>query len=153
MKPPGCVTGWPHSARPRPPDCERVGDAVSCPVSTPGPRCQWLILFEEDLEGAVGCWVVGGVVLPAAPDDVCPGAGENAYGVGVVVSAGDGLSVEICGPGVGVAGVAGEVAQGVSQLLVGSPAEGDGLGFDPLPGRGRDTGEGGQGVGGGDPGG
>jgi hypothetical protein len=34
--------------------------------------------------------VVGGAVLPAVPDDVEPGAGEDAYGVGVVVAAGSG---------------------------------------------------------------
>ena len=39
--------------------------------------------------------VVGEVVVPAVPDDVCPGSGEDAYGVGVVVSAGDGAVVEV----------------------------------------------------------
>src|ERR1022692_1452332 len=124
---------------------------MSCPVSTPWSRCQWLILFEEGLEGAVGCRVARGVVVPA-PDDVRPGAGEDADGVRVVVSAGDGFAVEVGGPGVGVAGVAGEVAQGVAQLLVGSPAERDGLDLARLPGGGRDVGEAGVGVGGGEPG-
>ena len=58
--------------------------------------------------------VVWGVCLPAAPDDVEPGAGEHADGVGVVVSAGAGAVVEIGGPGVGVAGVVGEVADRVA---------------------------------------
>lgn len=58
--------------------------------------------------------VVGGVGLPAVPDDVEPGAGENAYGVGVVVVAGDGAVVEVGGPGVGVAGIVGEVADRVA---------------------------------------
>jgi hypothetical protein len=53
--------------------------------------------------------VVWDVVLPAAPDDVQPGAGEDAYGVGVVVAAVSCLSVEVGGPWVGVVGVAGEV--------------------------------------------
>jgi hypothetical protein len=46
-------------------------------------------------------WVVGGVGLPAVPDDVQPSAGKDAYGVGVIVSAGAGAVVEIGGPGVG----------------------------------------------------
>jgi hypothetical protein len=89
---------------------------MSCPVSSRGLR----ILVEECLEGVVGGGVVGHVVLPASPDDVRPGAGEDADGVGMVTAAGDGLVVEDSGPGAGAAGVAGEVAQGVSQLLVGA---------------------------------
>ncbi len=58
--------------------------------------------------------VVGGVVLPAVPDDVEPGASEDAYGVWVVFFAGDGAVVEVGGPGVGVAGVVGEVADGIT---------------------------------------
>ena len=37
---------------------------------------------------------VGGVGLPAMPDDVEPGAGEDACGVGVIVSAGSGAVVK-----------------------------------------------------------
>ena len=44
------------------------------------------------------CSVVGGFVngvgLPAVPDDVEPGAGEDACGVGVIVSAGSGAVVK-----------------------------------------------------------
>jgi hypothetical protein len=54
------------------------------PVSSSG----FLVLVEESLEGAVVGGVVGGVVLPAVPDDVEPGAGEDAGGVGVVVVSG-----------------------------------------------------------------
>jgi hypothetical protein len=36
--------------------------------------------------------VVGGDVLPAAPDDVDPGAGEDAHGVRVVLTAAQGLA-------------------------------------------------------------
>jgi hypothetical protein len=50
--------------------------------------------------------VVGDSVLPAVPDDVEPGAGEDADGVGVVVSSGCGAVVEISGPGVGASAVA-----------------------------------------------
>ncbi len=66
------------------------------------------------MEGSVVVGVVGGVVLPAVPDDVEPGAGQDAYGVLVGVVAGAGAVVEVRGPGVGVTGVVGEVADGVA---------------------------------------
>src|SRR6266516_4073856 len=112
------------------------GRGMSCPVSSrpvssrpvssrPVSSRGLLVSVEERLEGAVLGGVVGGVVLPAAPDDVRPGAGEDADSVGVVVAPGAGSPVEISGPGVGVAGVASEVAQRLAQLLVGAPPEGD----------------------------
>ena len=84
---------------------------------------------EDSLEGVVLGGVVGGSVLPAVPDDVQPGAGEDAHGVGVVVSSVAGALVEVGGPGVGVAGVAGEVGDGVAQLFVAGPSEVDGAEF------------------------
>lgn len=62
--------------------------------------------------------VVGGAVLPAVPDGVEPGAGQDAHGVGVVVSSGDGAVVAVGGPEVGSAAVTGEVADGVAELFV-----------------------------------
>src|SRR5664279_1618491 len=54
---------------------------MSCPVSS----ChRLLILIEDPLQRAVVGRVVDGVVLPAAPDDVDPGAGQDADGVLVV---------------------------------------------------------------------
>lgn len=53
---------------------------------------------EESLEGVVSGGVVGGVVLPAVPDDVEPGAGEDADGVGVSAAAVAGSSVDVSGP-------------------------------------------------------
>src|SRR5271170_7437952 len=124
---------------------------MSCPVATPSSSGRDLpALFEERLEAVVGGGVVGGVVLPAAPDDVRPGAGDDADGVGVVAAAGDGPVVEVGGPGAGAAGVAGEVAERVAELLVGSPPEGDGLDFAGLAGGGGDPGQAGQGVAGGE---
>src|SRR3954452_10020764 len=120
------------------------GGGMSCPVSTPGSGGLRFVVVEEVLEGAVVGGVVGDVVLPAAPDDVCPGAGEDAHGVGVVAAAGDGFVVEVRGPGVGAAGVAGEVAEGVAELFVGAPAERDGFDLAGLPGLGCDAGEAGQ---------
>src|SRR6266516_5422101 len=89
------------------------GQPLSCPVSSRG----LLILVEEGLEGLVPVGVVGGVVLPAAPDDVQPGSGEDAHGVGVVVASAAGAVVDVGGPGAGMAGVAGEVGDGVAQLF------------------------------------
>jgi len=66
-----------------------------------------LVLGEDSLECAVFVGGVGEVVLPAVPDDVQPGAGEDAYGVGVVVPAGSGPVVEVGGPGVDQSGVGG----------------------------------------------
>ena len=71
-------------------------------------------LVEDGLEGSVFAGVVGDAVLPASPDHVQPGAGEDANGVGMIVAAGAGLSVEVGGPGVGVVGVAGEVNDGAA---------------------------------------
>ena len=73
-----------------------------CPVSSRG----LLVLVDEPLEGAVSGRVVGGVVLPAVPDHVEPGSGQDAGRVGVVVTVAAGSVVELGGPGVGVAGVA-----------------------------------------------
>jgi len=57
-----------------------------------------LVLGEEVLQAAVLGGVVGLVVLPAAPDHIDPGAGQDPHGVWVVVAAGDGLLVELRGP-------------------------------------------------------
>lgn len=61
--------------------------------------------------------VVGGAVLPAVPDGVEPGAGQDAHGVGVVVSSGDGAVVAVGGPEVGSAAVTGEVAEASRSCL------------------------------------
>ena len=57
----------------------------------------------EGLEGAVAVGVVGLVVLPASPDDLGPGAGEDAFGVGVALPAGAELLVAESGPFVALA--------------------------------------------------
>ena len=70
-----------------------------------------LILVEEALQGPVLGGVVGDAVLPAVPDDGQPGAGQDPDGVRVVVAPVAGPSVEVGGPGVGLDGVAGEIAE------------------------------------------
>jgi hypothetical protein len=81
-----------------------------------------LILVAELLEGSVPGGIVGGVGGPALPDDVEPGFAEDPYAVWVVEAAG--AAVEVGGPGVGVAAVAGEVADGVAQLACSASARG-----------------------------
>ena len=63
--------------------------------------------------------IIGLVFLPAPPYDVQPGPGHDPHGVRVAVPAGGRLVIEVGGPGVGVAGVGGEVADRVPELLVG----------------------------------
>lgn len=53
--------------------------------------------------------VVGDAVLPAVPDGVEPGTGEDADRVGVIVSSGDGAVVQVGSPRTGVSAVAAEV--------------------------------------------
>ena len=62
--------------------------------------------------------VVGGVVVPAAPDDPQPGAGQDPDGVGVVEPASSGSGVGVLGPGV----------SGAAQAVVAAAAEGDVVG-------------------------
>src|SRR3954466_2578597 len=71
----------------------------------------------ESCGASVLVGVVGHMVLPAAPDDAGPGAGEDAYGVRVSFAAGGGLVVDVFGPGAGVAGGVGEVDEGVGSFL------------------------------------
>src|ERR1700757_540848 len=94
---------------------------MSSPVSSRAA----LLLVEQCLEGAMFGGVVGGVVLPAVPDDVEPGASQDADRVGVVVASGSGAVVEIGGPGVGASAVAGEVGDRFAELFVCGPAESD----------------------------
>src|SRR6478752_6997149 len=122
-------------------DAAERGRPMSCPVSS---RHRLLILVEDALEAAVVGGVVGGVVLPATPDDGCPGAGKDADGVRVVAFSGAGLGVEVRGPRVAVSGIAGEVTERVAEFHVGSPAEGHRFDLSGLPGRGRDSGQAGQ---------
>jgi hypothetical protein len=121
---------------------------MSCPVSSRPV----LIVVEQCLEGAVFGGVVGDSVLPAVPDDVEPGAGEDTDRVGVVVSSGDGAVVKVGGPGVGVSAVAGEVGDGFAELFVCGPSESDVFDFAGLVGGGCDAGHAGQRFGGGETG-
>lgn len=67
--------------------------------------------------------------MPAAPEDEGPGAAEGAAGVGVVLSAGGGVSVAPAGPGVPVAGGVGEHGEVCAQAFVAGAAEAGGPAF------------------------
>ena len=53
------------------------------------------VLVEQCLEGAMIGGVLGDPVLPEVPDGVEPGAGEDARGVGMVVSTGSRAVVQV----------------------------------------------------------
>ena len=81
------------------------------------------------------------------PDDEQPGKGEDADRVRVVVAASAGALVEVRGPRVGLAAVAGEVADGVAELFVACPAETDSAALAGLTGGRSRAGQAGQRVG------
>ena len=58
----------------------------------------------------------------------------NVSTMAAIVAAGAGAVVEVGGPGVGVAGVVGEVAEGIAEFSVAGPAESDGAHFARLAG-------------------
>ena len=82
-------------------------------------------LAGESGGGTVAGGVVGDSVLPAAPYDPDPGAGEDADGVGVVAASGPGAPVDVGDPGALMAGVVGEGAHGSPEAFVARPAEVD----------------------------
>jgi len=81
----------------------------------------------EVLVSAVSGGVVGGVVLPAAPDDVGSTAGEDAF-VEVGFAAGAQFAVAGGGPVVAPPAVAGKVADRFSEFGVAGPSERGALG-------------------------
>ena len=104
-------------------------------------------LLGEPLGGSVLDRVVGHLVDPAAPDHPDPGASKDAGGVGMVVAAGDGVGVELGGPGAGQPRVVREGGHGVAEALVARPAERHGGVLAGLAGDRHDAGEGGDGLG------
>lgn len=113
-------------------------------MSSPVSSCRRLILSEQGLKGSMLGGIVGSPVLPAVPDHIRPGPREDAGGVRMVLAAGDGVVIQLGGPGVGAAGVGGEVADRVARLFVDRPAEADAFVLTALAGGGRDAGQAGQ---------
>src|SRR5579875_1870120 len=95
--------------------------------------------------------IVGGAVLPAAPDDAQPGPGQYPDGVRVAAAAADRGSVDGGCPGVRHAAAVGEVHDGGAEFLAARPAEHGLAAFAGLAGGGAGTGERGQRAVGGQP--
>jgi hypothetical protein len=85
--------------------------------------------------------VVGDAVVPAVPDHIQPRSGQDPHSQGVVFPAGDRVVVDAGGPGAGVAGAVGEVADRAAELFADGPAEGDGLVLAGLAGGRRGPGQ------------
>src|SRR5205807_4969166 len=81
----------------------------------------------ERLRGAMPANVVGSAILPAAPEDASPRAGENADRVLMPTAAGAGTLIHEGRPARGMTGVVGEGRQGAAQAFVAGPAEDHGL--------------------------
>src|SRR4051794_3119637 len=96
---------------------------MTLPVSTSGSERIVLSGLGETYGVAVPARVVRGSVVPAAPDDADPGAGEHADSVRVIESAGAGVGVDLRGPGAGVAAVVGERGDRDPEAFVAGPAE------------------------------
>src|SRR5919201_5912931 len=82
--------------------------------------------LEVAVVSAAAGGVVGGVGVPAGPDDAQPGAGEDADGVCVAAAAGACVAVDAFGPGGGAAGVVGVEGERFARLRVGRVPEADG---------------------------
>src|SRR5215469_8031756 len=118
-----------------------VGSFPSVGWVSRGRFCGEVLGGEQALGGAVPGGVVGAAVVPAFPDHIQPRPGEDPHRQGVVFAAGDRVVVDAGGPGAGVAGAVGEVADRVAQLLADRPAEGDGPVLAGLAGGRRGAGQ------------
>jgi hypothetical protein len=96
-----------------------VGGGVIGPGARGGGDGHEDVLLESGVAGGV----IGGVVLPAAPDDPGPGAAESAQRATVVVAAVASVGVAVGGPRVPAAGAVRERGERVAQALVACPAE------------------------------
>ena len=103
------------------------------------------------LAAAVQGGVEGGAVLPAAPDDPDPGAGQDPDGVRMAAAAADRGGVDRGGPRVGHAAAVGEVHDGGAEFLAARPAEHRLAALAGLAGRRARPGQRGEGVIGGEP--
>jgi hypothetical protein len=69
------------------------------------------------------------VVVPETPDDLAPGAAEDACGVGVDGASGVGAVVDVTRPGVVAAACVRELVERVAKAVVAGPPEGGVFGF------------------------
>src|SRR5207244_2396507 len=94
--------------------------------------------------GAVAAEVVGGPVLPAAPQNSDPGTREDANGVRMVAAAADSSLVPGGGPRGGMPGIIGEGRERRAQAFIAGPAECDAVMLTGGVSDGSDAGLGGQ---------
>ena len=93
--------------------------------------------------------LVGAMVLPAAPEDATPGAGEDADGMRMAAATRASTLVDQGRPAGAVSGVVGKGGEGTAQAFVARPAEDDGAVLAGGVGDGRQAGLGGElGIGG-----
>src|SRR5437867_13290833 len=81
----------------------------------------------ERLRGAMPRDVVRRAILPAAPEDAGPRAGENADGMRMPTATREGALIDEGRPARGMTGVIGEGREGAAQALVAGPAEDHGV--------------------------
>src|SRR5690349_25136981 len=89
------------------------------------------------LAAAVEGGIEGGTVLPAAPDDPQPGAGQDPDGVRMPAATPGRGGVDAGGPGVGHPAAVGEVHHGGAEFLAAGPAEYGLAALAGLAGRGQ----------------
>src|SRR5512147_52933 len=88
----------------------------------PVSSCESLVVRDG---GVMQLLVVEGAIVPGAPKDAYPGAGEDANGMGMIAASAASALVDVCCPGGCVSGVVGEAGDGPSQAMVACPAEDD----------------------------
>src|SRR6266550_6240097 len=96
---------------------------------------------------AMSFGVVRDAVDPAAVDHACPGPGEDADGVLMIVAACNGAGVDVGCPGTDVTAVVGEGGDRDPEAGIAGPAEMDGTMLTRLLGHRREAREGRDGVG------
>ena len=95
----------------------------------------------SELTGRMPAGVERHAILPAAPNDSDPGAGQDPDRVRMPAASVDGPSIHIGRPRVGRAAAVGEVHDGGPQLLVARPAEHGEFALSGLAGRWGCSGE------------
>ena len=114
--------------------------AMRHPVSS----CESLVVRDG---GVMQLLVVEGAIVPGAPKDAYPGAGEDANGMGMIAASAASALVDVCCPRGCVSGVVGEAGDGPSQAMVACPAEDDTAALAGGVGDRADAGFGGEVVG------
>jgi hypothetical protein len=100
----------------------RISSSAHEGMRHPVSSCESLVVRDG---GVMQLLVVEGAIVPGAPKDAYPGAGEDADGMGMIAASAASALVDVCCPGGCVSGVVGEAGDGPSQAMVACPAEDD----------------------------